>query len=144
MHALLLAALMANAGGPSTPAATKEQGEKTTETKALTSTTEKAAVSSSTKGADAGPAPLNLDDPHTQHLLLLGGGIGVGVVSAVAFTTGLDAERALQASVHSEADADTLLNKRTIAGWVAWPAALISLGAIGASALLLATEGSAP
>lgn len=118
MHALVLATLIAHAGAPSSPVAVK--------------------------AADAGPAPLNFDDPHTQHLLILGAGIGAGAVSAVAFTTGFDAERELQASTHSEADADTLLNKRTIAGWVAWPTALISVGAIAAGVVLLATEGSAP
>ena len=145
MHALLFAALMAHAGGPATPASTKERGEATPEgaTPGAT-TTAKTAVSSSTKGADAGPAPLNLDEPHTQHLLILGGGIGVGIVSAVAFTTGFDAERELQASVHNEADADALLNKRTIAGWVAWPAAFVSVAGISAAVVLLATEGSAP
>jgi hypothetical protein len=122
MHALLLTALLAGAGTPS-------------------STGGPASIA---KAAESGPAPLDFDDARTQHRLIVAGGVAVGIVSAVAFSTGFDAERELQASVHSEADADALLNKRTVAGWVAWPTALISVGAISAGIALLASEGALP
>jgi hypothetical protein len=94
------------------------------------------------------PAPAQRDVPtapdlgsaHNQALLIVGGGVGLGIVSTTAFVVGLDKERELRAAPHDEKAADDILNQRTAAAWVAWPSALLSVGAMAWGGALLAMQ----
>src|SRR4051812_4727146 len=87
----------------------------------LTSTSGTSSSTRATAPAQTQPASeaphLDVGDARNQALLVLGAGVAASIASATAFVTGFDAERELRATVHDEADADSLLNKRTISGW---------------------------
>jgi hypothetical protein len=85
-----------------------------------------------------------VDEDRNRGLTYLAGGAGVGVVSAVGFKQGLDAERALRAGAHDEKSADDLLNRRTIAGWVAWPTLVVGAAGVATGVTLLVLHGGEP
>ncbi|HEY4222452.1 MAG TPA: hypothetical protein VGO62_13950 [Myxococcota bacterium] len=90
---------------------------------------------------------VNLDSPRDQALVVAVLGLGFGVVSAFAFEAGVGAEGQLVASKHSNVDADSLLNERTISAWVAYPTAVLGVAGIGTGVVMLAlapNEGGAP
>lgn len=69
--------------------------------------------------------------------VMLATGIALGVTSMVAFSTGFEAERQLRArEVQGTAAADAL-TERTVAAFVAWPAALLSVGGVAAGAYFI-------
>ncbi len=126
---------LALTAGPSTTAPTTTTTTTTTTATTAPATTAPAAAAPLARGA------VQPSSPRTQALVVLSAGAGFGVVSAVAFSIGLDAERELRASVHGEQAADDLVNRRTAAAWVAWPAALLSAAGVGGGAAWLALQG---
>src|SRR5437763_1380838 len=106
LAATALACLLASTSGPASP--------KDATRSASTASRKDATGSASTATAGSETVHLDVDELRNQALLVLVAGVGVSVVSGVAFVTGFDAERELRASVHGEAAADALLNKRTI------------------------------
>ena len=109
--ALVCATLLASTSGPSSP--------------------------SPSPSVTADAPRLDVGAPRNQALLVLGGGGASSIASATAFVVGFDAERELRASIHDEAAADALFNKRTVAAWVAWPTAIVGVAGVATGLTLL-------
>jgi hypothetical protein len=70
--------------------------------------------------------------------LVLAAGIATGVTSVVAFSAGLEVERQLRAREVQGTAAKDALTARTVAAFVAWPAAVVSLLGVAGGAYLIA------
>lgn len=77
---------------------------------------------------------------HREGVLTLAAGLALGVTSVVAFSAGFEAERQLRAGEVRGVAADDALTQRTVAAFVAWPAAVLSLVGVAGGASLLASQ----
>ena len=71
-------------------------------------------------------------------------GLFLSALSAGAFVQGLDVERELRGERHPTADSDGLLAVRTVAAWVAWPAAILGASAVVGGVTLVVVDDPGP
>jgi hypothetical protein len=74
--------------------------------------------------------------PRPAHVVVVAG-VAAGVVSGVAFVTGLDVERELSSQRHEQSEADGLILQRTVCAAVAWSTLALGVAGVGGGAAWL-------